>query len=193
MYLRKNMCVMFTILSIIFFKTVCAETKSSFNYERQMKGVNLIELIGEGIPTNGEPANIIKKAQSCVVRHVTSGPISSAGALNTIVGRANTASGAGNVIEATDPDGGQLVFNAQVAFSYMWVGRIARAKVIVEAKTDRFRLLVTTPSILYSDRSRDASDLVIATGTGGEQAVEALLVVVNNVAMCIRDEEKKDW
>lgn len=193
MYFQKTKPFVLAILFLIFCGAVNAETKSSFTYERKMKGVNLIELIGEGIPTKGEPANIINKAKSCAVRHVTSGPTSSAGALDTIVGRANTASGAVSIIEAADPDGGQLIFNAQAAFSYMWVGRIARAKFIVEAKTDRFRLLITMPSILYSDRSNDASDLVIATGTGGEQAVEALLVVANKVAICIRDEGNKDW
>lgn len=179
--------------SVVFCNLALAETKSNFGYERHMKGATLVELIGEGIPTTGEPANIIKKAQSCVARYVTNGPVSSSGALNLIAGRANTANGGANMIEMADPDGGQLVFNAQVAFSYMWVGRIARAKIIVEAKTDRFRLLITSPTVLYSDKSSDASDLVVAAGTGGEQAIEALRTTANKVSTCVLEDTKKDW
>ena len=124
--------------------------------------------------------------------NVTNGPVSSSGALNAATGRSNTASGGAPTIELGDPAGGQLVANAQVAFTYMFVGRIARTRLIVEAKTDKFRVVLLAPTILYSSKSSDADPVVIAAGTGGDQAVQALTAVADKVTDCML-EPKKDW
>lgn len=185
-------CIYLVGLSIATLGNAYATTKSNHVYERKMNGRTLVEIVGEGISTKGDTAAIIGRAQACVLRNVTSGAVSASGALNAFTGRDNTAKANGPTIELADPTNGQLIANAQVPFSYMLAGRIARARLIVEAKTEKFRVLVSSPTILYG-RSPDASQIVVAAGTGGEQAIEALLAIADKVSDCILEEQKKEW
>jgi hypothetical protein len=174
--------------------SVFSAPANQIKYERKMSGRTLVELVGEGVDVVGDTASLVSKAQSCAVRNFPSGAVSSSGALNAFTGKANTANASGNLIELSDPAGGQLILNVQIPFSYMLTGRIVKAKVIVETKTDKFRMSATSPAILYSGKSSDASELVVATGTGGEQAIEALRLAMGKVSACIAAEEKKkDW
>jgi hypothetical protein len=180
------------ITGLLVFVCVGSAAGTEYTYTRTMNGRTVTEVAGDGMPTSGDTAAIVSRAQACVARNVTNGPVSSSGSLNAATGRSNTTSGGAPTIELADPAGGQLVANAQVAFTYMFAGRIARARLIVEAKTDKFRVVLLAPTILYSSKSSDADPVVIASGTGGDQALQALTAVADKVTDCIL-EPKKDW
>lgn len=189
---RKHIIV--GLFAVVACNTVFAAPADQVKYERKMSGRTLVELVGEGVDVGGDTAGLVGKAQLCAIRNFPSGAVSSSGALNAFTGNANTANASGNLIELADPAAGQLILNVQIPFSYMLTGRIVRAKVIVETKTDKFRMSAISPAILYSSKSSDASELVVATGTGGEQAIEALSLAMRKVSACIAAAEpKKDW
>lgn len=169
-----------------------AEQQAKYMYTRTMNGRVVAEIVGDGVIASGDAAALIRRAQGCLVRNGSNGPISSSGALNALTGQSNTASGGAPTIELADSVGGELVGNVQAAFSYMLVGRIARARLIVEAKTDKFRVVLSSPTILYSKKSSDADPVVISPGTGGDQAVQALTAIADKVADCML-ETKKEW
>lgn len=141
---------------------------------------------------------IITRAQGCAGRVLTFSSVSARGSSATLFGNSNTSVsvGGGQLIEVSDPAGGILVANHRVSYYSALIPYSAQARVTVEAKDGRFRIVLTNPERLQRSTgyapTDDFSPMHRVWGTGWQEGVEQLTAAAEKLATCIQS-PAEDW
>lgn len=157
--------------------TLFCQSAFAVNFEKTMAkdGVTLVELTGKPVETTGEAAEIIKRAQACVLKTFASGK-------NQGIDRSTDAA---PMFEINDPASGQLTFKAW-AKDVGFIETTGQARFAVEAKDRKFRIL------LSALRNKGIGDLVLAWGTRGDVALAALTKASADLEACVLT-PSTDW
>jgi hypothetical protein len=142
--------------------------------------------------------DIIARAQACVGRTFSYGDVRAQGSNAPLLGtyQQSVSVGGGQLIEVADPAHGILVANNRVNYNRAMIPYSAQARVTVEAKDKKFRLVLANPELLQKSTGYAPTDsfhpMNKIWGTGWDRGVSELAASANKLANCIKA-PRADW
>lgn len=167
-------------------------------YELEMNGTTIVSMTSPPRATDGTKAEIATRAQTCAARTLTYSAVTATGASAALWGPSNSniSVGAGQLVEAYDPQSGTLVANTRVQYTRGLIPHAAQAKLIMEARDGRYRLAISNPQSMQLSTGYapvgDFDSVVRVWGTGWNAAVDALAQSAAKLATCI-ETPSKSW
>lgn len=154
------------------------------------------EMVGPVTQVQGTLSDITTRAQACAVRILSNVATSTPSVLMALGGVTNSRNrDGGSLIELIDKENGQLVANSLAAYSKGLVQYTVRAKLSVQAKDGRFRIVQSDLGYTNSTSHNIAYwPIKTVAGSGWNDALEALQARSNKLAACIASEKTvSDW
>lgn len=156
----------------------------SLSYEGD--GNRILEIVSPVREIPGTPSEITAKAQACATRSISNSGTSTPTVLEALGGGFKTASKEPvALIELVDKESGLLVVNSVASYTSGMLSSNARAKVTVQAKDGRFRIVQSDLATTRSDGKGDYSPVVSVWGTGWEPALKSLIARTEKLSECM--------
>ncbi len=146
---------------------------------------------------NAGKEEIISRAQACAGRTFSFGDVKATGSNAALLGtdQQSITFGGGQLIEMSDPARGVLVANNRVNYSRAIVPYSAQAKINVEAKDGRFRVVMANPEVLQRSTGYASTGefrpMMKIWGTGWDAGVSHLADSANKLVDCIKSPGEK--
>lgn len=154
----------------------------------------ITELTGAVVEAAGSPAEIIGRAQFCASRFLSTGGASQGTALEILGGNfKSVAKDATALIELVDKENGLLVANTAAAYTSGILSNTARAKLTLQAKEGRFRIIQSDLATAQANGNSNSRPIVAVWGTGWEPAAKALIDKADKLTDCIVKPAVEEW
>lgn len=171
---------------------------ANYTIETEGSSHRIVSLTSKPRDVQLDKAGIISRAQGCAARHFAYGDVTAKGSPDVLLStrQTNVTVGAGQLIEAVDPANGLLVANNRVNYMSAMIPYSAQARVTIEAKDQKFRMVLAQPALLQRSTGYAPTDSFSPMnriwGTGWQEGVNQLAMSADKVATCIA-EKPQDW
>jgi hypothetical protein len=159
---------------------------SGYKISYAENGFHVAEVISPVREVTGTPEQITIKAQACAARTLSNSGVAAPSILEGLAGGFRPAEKeATPLIELVDKESGLLVANSVAPYTSGMLSNTARAKVTVQAKDGRFRIVQSDLAKTISSGDSSYHPIVTSWGSGGEPALKALIGKTEKLAECI--------